>query len=71
MYLWKKQTKPRAIYPIFSFKDQSYFFTTSKFDLKWLSVGDQQNQQHFSNHLGLDQLIFASARSTFPFEPFQ
>ena len=33
MYLRKKQTKPRANFPNFSFEKQFYFFTASKFDL--------------------------------------
>ena len=60
MYLRKTQTKPRANYPYFSFKDLFYFLTASKFDLQWPRVGNknsnfmpnQQNQQHFSNHFG-------------------
>ena len=74
MFFRKTQTKPRATYPYFSFKDLLYFLTASKFDFQWPRVGDKTQTSCQTNKINntfrtiLDHLI---ARPTFPFEPFQ
>ena len=66
MYLRKNKLNLETILQIFHFPDQFYFFTASKFDLKWAKCMRENPKLQILNYI-----IFAGARPTFPFEPCQ